>query len=139
MIKEKKTFLSYIIPTYDEITLFAMGFTCSLLLIAGTSKIEWEGSGLSLTGNDIRVLAFIALFLVGVVLSIYHAFTDRPKTAFEKTLMLLFAVLLNALSGIVAGDLFPGKCRGLVCYFPHYEHRKRRVSPYASESQCHHC
>lgn len=118
MIKEKNTFLSYIIPTYDEITLFALGFTCSLLLTAGAFAIKWEGSGWASTVSNVKALAFIGFFLAGLVLCIHHAFTDRPKTAFEKTLMLLFAVLLNVMSGIMAGDYYLESSEGWLVIFP---------------------
>jgi hypothetical protein len=44
-----------------------------------------------------------AIFLYGLGLSVYHVFTTREKTYAEKWGMLIFAILTNALSGIIAG------------------------------------
>lgn len=45
---------------------------------------------------------FLLLFTAGLVLSLYHVFTERRKTIVEKGAMLLFAVLTNGVSGIYA-------------------------------------
>jgi hypothetical protein len=42
-------------------------------------------------------------FLAGFGLSLYHVFTTREKTSFEKMIMMLFAVVTNAGTGIIAG------------------------------------
>src|SRR4030043_220073 len=104
--KNKWGILHYIIPQYDEITLFSMSFTCGLLLIVGALSIKWEIRTSSSTGDDVEILIIAVFFIAGLVLSIYHAFAKRRKTSFEKYLMLFFAVILNGFSGILVGTYF---------------------------------
>ena len=93
--QERPKILSYIIPTYDEITLFAMGFTCALLMITGAFSVKWNWHQ-SITKDDMNAIVLAAIFIAGLILSVYHAFTSRKKTDVEKILMLYFAVVLNA-------------------------------------------
>jgi len=60
----------------------------------------------------------VFVFLSGLVLSIYHAFTDRPKSDLEKSFMLFFAVLLNSFSGILAGMYDLSTAGGWLIFFP---------------------
>ncbi len=115
--QERPKILSYIIPTYDEITLFAMGFTCALLMITGAFTITWNWHQ-SLSKEDVNVIILASFFLAGLILSIYHAFTSRKKTYFEKFLMLFFAVVLNASIGIVAGSRELENVHGWLVIFP---------------------
>ena len=117
-MNKKITILSFFIPTYDEVTLFAMSFACSLLLLTSAFSIKWNISESMLRGDDLSSLVIAAFFLAGLVLSIYHAFTDRPKTEFEKMLMVIFAVILNGFSGIVAGTYVLEEVRGWLMIFP---------------------
>lgn len=116
-IQERAKILNFIIPTYDEITLFAMGFTCALLMITGAFSIKWNWHQ-SLSKDDMNVIGLTAVFLAGLVLSIYHAFTSRRKTSAEKLLMLYFAVVLNASIGIMAGSRNLEDSRGWLIIFP---------------------
>jgi len=93
-----------LIPQYDEIVLFTMSLTCLLLLITGilshSSEIELASS-IIYDPIFLVPMIFIAIFIAGLVLSLYHAFVDRPKTEIEKSLMLFFAVLVNVFSGFM--------------------------------------
>ncbi len=91
-----------LIPQYDEIVLFTMSFTCVLLLITGILSYNDEIQFVSPREYDPRIIAATIIFIAGLVLSLYHAFVDRPKTRLEKSFMLLFAVLVNAFSGFMA-------------------------------------
>jgi hypothetical protein len=53
--------------------------------------------------DDLRVYFLSVIFLGGIVLSLYHVFTTREKTKFEKMVMLFFAVAANAGTGIISG------------------------------------
>jgi hypothetical protein len=110
--------LRHIVPQYDELTLFAMSFTCALLFIAGFPKANWQIQNRFSGSGDFTTFLIILFFLAGLVLSLYHALTDRPKTSFEKPLMLIFAVLLNGFSGILAGTYFLDGARGWLVVFP---------------------
>ncbi len=102
---------------YDETTLFAMGFTCALLMTTGAFSIKWNWHE-SLSSEDWNVIVLASVFFAGLVLSIYHAFTARRKTAIEKFFMLFFAVVLNASIGIIAGSRELADTRGWLVIFP---------------------
>jgi hypothetical protein len=99
LCKEKA---GWFIPTYDELSLFLMAITLILLFVANTSFQEqihkWNGRF-----SDGRVFIAAVILLSGMGLSIYHVFTTREKTDIEKWIMLLFAVLTNAGTGIISG------------------------------------
>jgi hypothetical protein len=117
--EDQRGFLHYFIPQYDEIALFAMSLTCALFIVVAAFAarnmdiyINYE------RGVDPRIIAVPLVFLSGLLLSIYHAFTDRPKTSLEKSFMLFFAVLLNAFSGILAGMYDLSATNGWLVIFP---------------------
>lgn len=92
----------WFIPVYDELTLFLMAITLIILCIANASFQEqihkWIGRF-----HDGRVFVAGTILLAGMGLSIYHVFTAREKTDFEKWIMLFFAILANAGAGIISG------------------------------------
>ncbi|UCF43975.1 MAG: hypothetical protein JSV99_03370 [Planctomycetota bacterium] len=95
----------WFIPKYDELTLFMMS-VAFLLLFFSTGGLRsllykfWREADLrGKFGMPVAVL----IFSVGIVLSLYHVFTERRKTEAEKFVMLFFAVLANAAGGILAG------------------------------------
>ena len=55
---------------------------------------------------------------MGIAFSLYHVFTSRQKTDWEKTCMLFFAVIINALAGISAGMHMLEGSHGLLSVFP---------------------
>jgi len=61
-------------------------------------------------GSPFLLLAFLAFLFVGWILSFFHAFIRRRKTVVEKFLMIFFAVILHAVSGITAGTFTESKC-----------------------------
>ncbi|MCJ7730365.1 MAG: hypothetical protein MUO27_10885, partial [Sedimentisphaerales bacterium] len=91
----------WLIPTYDELSLFLMAATL-ILLYATNAPMREQIYKLMTKVHDGRVFVIAVLFLCGLCLSIYHIFTTREKTDSEKNLMLLFAVLANAGTGIVS-------------------------------------
>lgn len=92
----------WLIPTYDELSLFLMAVTF-ILLCTGNNQIRISIRRFFSQVDDLRVFLPVLLFLAGMGLSLYHVFTRREKTIFEKRLMMLFAVLTNAGTGIIAG------------------------------------
>ncbi len=96
-----------------------MSLTCVLfLVVAAFAAGDVEMHIYYYRGVDPRVIAVPFVFLSGLLLSIYHAFTDRPKTPLEKSFMLFFAVLLNAFSGILAGMYDLTTTNGWLAIFP---------------------
>ena len=120
-MKIPRGILYHIIPQYDEIALFAMSLTCSLLIIAVALSGDLSIQEIHIVPErdaDPRIIAAILIFFSGLLLSIYHAFTDRPKTLLEKSFMLFFAVLLNSFSGIMAGMYDLHTASGWLVIFP---------------------
>jgi len=92
----------WLIPTYDELSLFLMA--AMFILLGATNNTMREQIYKEITAiDDIRDYFLAVIFLGGIVLSLYHVFTTREKTKFEKMIMLLFAVLANAGTGIISG------------------------------------
>jgi hypothetical protein len=92
----------WLIPTYDELSLFLMSATFILLSVTNATMREQLHKRI-IAVNDPRLYLLSLLFLGGIVLSIYHVFTTREKTRFEKMVMLFFAVAVNAGTGIISG------------------------------------
>jgi len=117
-ILPQRSFLWSFIPKYDEVALFAMSLTCSLLIISAVYSHSSAAITISSSDFDPRIIAAIFVYCSGLVLSMYHAFTDRPKTALEKSFMLFFAVLLNSFSGIMSGMYELSTASGWFIVFP---------------------
>ncbi len=78
-----------LIPRYDELVLFTMSLTCLLLITTGALSHISEIKLAFPVQFDPRIIvsgAFIAIFIAGLVLSLYHAFIDRPKTKLKNRL-----------------------------------------------------
>ena len=99
LIREKA---GWFIPVYDELSLFLMAATLILLYFVNTAMRVQIHNWISEYSNA-WVYIIGAIFLCGLYLSVYHVFTTREKTEAEKWGMLIFAVLANAVTGIVAG------------------------------------
>jgi DNA-directed RNA polymerase subunit RPC12/RpoP len=92
----------WFIPTYDEPSLFLMAATFILLYAVNTLMREQIYKGITVF-HDLRVYIMVVIFMGGIILSLYHVFTTREKTKFEKMVMLFFAVMTNAGTGIISG------------------------------------
>ncbi|MDD5064825.1 MAG: hypothetical protein PHQ35_08735 [Phycisphaerae bacterium] len=92
----------WFIPTYDELSLFLMAVTFILLGAANATMREQIYKWIKGI-HDFRVYLLSAVFLGGLVLSLYHVFTAKEKTDHEKMVMLFFAVVANAGTGIISG------------------------------------
>jgi hypothetical protein len=92
----------WLIPTYDELSLFLMAVT--FILLGATNDTMRTQIYKGITGiDDLRVYFLSVVFLGGIALSLYHVFTTRGKTDYEKMVMLFFAVAANAGTGIISG------------------------------------
>lgn len=99
LIREKA---GWFIPVYDELALFLTAVTLILIYVVDAVMREQIHNWLA-SHNYVWVYIMGAIFLCGLGLSVYHVFTAREKTDAEKWGMLIFAVLANAVTGIVAG------------------------------------
>jgi len=101
--KNRSFFETLFIPDYDELTLYSMSYTCMLLFLVNNPPHNWDFSNMSIQSENFLLVLLFLLFMAGMFLSFYHAFTNRKKTLIEKKLMVLFAALLCGFSGIWGG------------------------------------
>ncbi len=98
--KENSLFSTLFVPQYDELSLFSMGYILILLIFFNSKHSTWNF--LSWSGEPLSFFIMLP-FIIGMILCMYHAFTDRRKTNFEKKLMMFFAAILNGFSGLWYG------------------------------------
>lgn len=109
--------LGFLVPTYDELSLFLMAVTLISLYLTN-SGMRSEVIGFAMRLEAWRLGIYLALFIVAMFLCLFHVFTPRKKTDIEKGIMLLFAVTMNAASGIIAGLYMWEHCWGWLLIFP---------------------
>jgi DNA-directed RNA polymerase subunit RPC12/RpoP len=128
--------LGWLVPTYDELSLFLM--TATLIILGIINPTMWQGSTRFMlriwseltrpsdtVGTGWFILGVVTLCLIlfsgaAIALSLYHPFTRREKTAPEKWIMVIFAVVVNIITSTVAGyHLIKFKeAAGLLIIFP---------------------
>lgn len=67
---------------------------------------------------DPRIIFSVLFILIGIALSIYHIFSQRPKSKFEKSFMLMFAVIANGAAGMIGGAYLYEQSSGYLQIFP---------------------
>ena len=92
----------WLIPVYDEMSLFLMSMTLILLYAVNEPFREQIRKWAVIIPKGYVFIA-AAFFIIGMGLSIFNVFTTREKTDTEKWIMLFFAVLTNAGTGIISG------------------------------------
>ena len=89
-------------PTFSELSLFMMSLSFILVFFfnepvrSGLFKLMEE------PGDKPTMVIVLVFFGAGLILSLYHVFAKRKKTKIEKHAMLGFAVVSNAICGILA-------------------------------------
>lgn len=104
LIELCKESFGFLIPTYDELSLFLMSVTMIVFYLAN-SRMRNQIDTFFVKAAEIGAwILFIplVLFLATIGLCIYHVFTTREKTMFEKRVMMSFAVLMNLVTGTIA-------------------------------------
>lgn len=98
----KKHILGFkVIPTYTEDSLFLMSLSfVALLLIEKSLLLEI----IDFTFGDFRTIIMMLIIATGIILSFYHAFSEKKKTESHKFAMIYFAVFVNAGAGIAASS-----------------------------------
>lgn len=102
----------HIRPRFNELACFLTALVCVLALLTHSSALI---QFFSITEDPAQKKTPIVLILlwgllasVGLALSLYHVFTRRRKSAFEKTWMAVFVLLANGVAGLAAGlDILP--------------------------------
>jgi DNA-directed RNA polymerase subunit RPC12/RpoP len=95
---------SFLIPTYDELSLFLISVTMIIFYLAN-SRMRNQINTFFAKAADIGAWGLfvpLVLLLATIGLCIYHAFATREKTMFEKRVMMGFAVLTNFIAGTIA-------------------------------------
>ena len=118
MYDNEQSWLSrFFIPSYDELSLFLMSMTFILLLLTD-STMRADFSNIIFNKVDFRLVFPLLVIPTGLGLSIFHIFTFREKNWVEKWAMLLFAIFINATSGIFAGLHLWKTTKGWLLLFP---------------------
>jgi DNA-directed RNA polymerase subunit RPC12/RpoP len=105
-------------PAYDELTLFLTAFTLIMLFIANASLRELIHKLWIIAPNSLFIYLGPAIFLCGFALSIYHFYSTREKTDFEKWVMFVFAIGTNICTAVIAGIYMLRESAGWVIIFP---------------------
>jgi hypothetical protein len=108
------------VPAYTERGLFLMALAFVLLVLFNSDlRNGIENIMIKLRGREFLWFSPIfVLFISGTILSIYHAFSSKPKTEMEKTMMLVFALGINGITGVIAGLRILNNYNGLLIVFP---------------------
>ena len=106
-------------PTYDELTLFALSFTC-ILFFTVSFRSTFGNGNFVFSSNGTGPVVLMLILTGGVCLSLYHSFSKRKKGRYEKQVMFLFAAFMNGFSGIWGGTYLLSKSETLmwVLVFP---------------------
>jgi len=112
-----KESFGFLIPTYDELSLFLMAITLIMLSVFNINMRNQLSRFLTQI-DDLTMYMLVALLFAGFCLCLYHPFTKREKSPPEKWLMLILAVLANAGIGIAAGAYMFKRTVGWLIIFP---------------------
>lgn len=94
---------------FNESTLFSMSFVFLILFAADGGMREDLYSfmrrlcGASRWAAGMSIIFLLLPFALGMGLSVFHAFSRKAKTSYEKGLMLFFAVGISGATGIYMG------------------------------------
>ena len=109
--------LGFLIPNYDELSLFLMAVVFVILYFAN-GKMQEDITRFLMRLDIWRRVIYVVLFSLGMFLCLYHVFTSRKKTDAEKGIMLLFAVTVNVVTGFIAGFYMLKDCPRWLLVFP---------------------
>jgi DNA-directed RNA polymerase subunit RPC12/RpoP len=104
-----------LLPRYDDLTLFTMSFALGIVLLLNPSLRQsiWTALGS-------RDMTAVLLGIVGLVMvfSLINVFFIRDRSDFEKVMMLFFAIVVTAVTGVAAGGVALGGGYALLAIFP---------------------
>jgi hypothetical protein len=105
----------FIIPTYDELSVFLMIVSLTLLVISNSETRAFLWNFIS---DDWRNICFIPMAFIALCVCLYHPFTRRKKSIAGKWLMLGVAVIANGYTGILAGEYMLKQTVDWLAIFP---------------------
>ena len=117
MSDENRGCLRSLIPCYDELSLCLMS-VAFLFLYCTNEELRAESYERLFSGAGAIFLFMLVFFVIGMVFSIRHVFTTKPKTEPEKLLMLWFGVIANYAAGIAAAVHIFREASGWLLIFP---------------------
>lgn len=119
--KALKPDVTFLLPSYDEITLFILS-AAFIFLLGINTRMRAELVFFILNSlTEPRLFIFILGAVLGMILSflnILNPIFDREKTDFEKKLMLIFAVVVSAGTGIYSAVYMFENQSGWILMFP---------------------
>lgn len=92
----------FFLPVFSELSLFMIGLSFVLVFLSTDSLRSGLFELLHAPVELVNQAILLVFFGAGLVLSLYHVFAKRKKTKIEKQAMLGFAVVSNAICGILA-------------------------------------
>jgi hypothetical protein len=103
-----KNFVGLPNTKYSELSTYLTALACAVILFTHPDfrqSLALLVQGLTANGKITDIIGFLVLGLIvisGFVLSLYHVFTTRKKTSFEKYCMGVFAIVANAAAAVTA-------------------------------------
>jgi choline-glycine betaine transporter len=104
---------NFFVPKYNEYSVFFIALSIVLLscfdaelekTIISTIKEKVDNPAVFATVPGLIYLVGVpSLFIAGLFLSVFHAFSKRHKTKTEKVIILYFALSITGIAGIIAG------------------------------------
>ena len=119
--KNRGVWEELVTPDFDETALFSISYILLLIFFVNNPPSTWDLSNISfhIEGFESYVfIIFFMIFILGMGLCIYHAFSNRKKTEVEKHLMLVFAAFTCAFSGIWGATYMLLNSSGWITIFP---------------------
>jgi hypothetical protein len=84
--------------SYDELTIFLTALACFLVAL---THPDIGSMWLTILDSPFWFLAFFSI--LGLSAAIYHAFSSRKKSVFDATIMCVFVMIVNGITGVAAG------------------------------------
>ena len=106
-------FLERVTPDFDEVTVFLISFTFTVLVILDSTMRIDTIRGLV---NPFSLLMFFFL-LMAKILAWYHAFSFAKKSQFEKNVLLIFGLIMPIGIGFEALDHVLSSMSGIALLF----------------------
>lgn len=113
--QEAQKLLAFLIPRFDNLTLFTFSVTLIFLFSVNSEMFDDLYKAFR---SEIRFALLLIASAAGMIFSFFNVFFDREKTDFEKFFMLIFAVCVTGGTGIYAGTIMLREHSGWLMIFP---------------------
>lgn len=111
-----KKLVKKLVPIFDEVALFVIGLSF-LVLLAVDNELSHQVLSLISVGN-LKLILLLLLCLLGMLLAIFHVFSHREKSDFEKQAMITFGITANVIASFFAGSFGFASSKGLMSLPP---------------------